>query len=168
MNLEELRQLVDYHYWSRDRMLDAAQALTPEQYARDLGSSFKSVRETVVHVYSAEWAWYSRWVGTSPSKPLSPAEFPDVESIRRAWKELEGNVRRFLDTLGEKDVDRVFDYKMFSGKESQSVFWHMLQHVVNHATYHRGQVTTLLRQLGAAPVSTDLIAFYRERAPKAK
>jgi uncharacterized damage-inducible protein DinB len=41
----------------------------------------------------------------------------------------------------------------------------MLQHVVNHGSYHRGQVTTLLRQLGApAPKSVDLIAFYRERA----
>ena len=45
----------------------------------------------------------------------------------------------------------------------RSVLWHMLQHVVNHATYHRGQVTTLLRQLGAAPPkSMDLIAYYRE------
>jgi uncharacterized damage-inducible protein DinB len=47
-----------------------------------------------------------------------------------------------------------------------SPLWQMLQHVVNHATYHRGQVTTLLRQLGATPPkSQDLIAFYRERHP---
>jgi uncharacterized damage-inducible protein DinB len=59
----------------------------------------------------------------------------------------------------------VLDYQLFNGAAGRSVFWHMLQHVVNHASYHRGQVTTMLRQLGAAPPkSTDLITFYRERA----
>jgi uncharacterized damage-inducible protein DinB len=42
--------------------------------------------------------------------------------------------------------------------------WQCLQHVANHSTYHRGQITTMLRQLGAKPAGTDLIGFYRERA----
>ena len=47
---------------------------------------------------------------------------------------------------------------------AQSAFWQMVLQVVNHASYHRGQVTTLLRQLGAPPAkSMDLIPFYRER-----
>lgn len=164
MTLDDLRTLLDYHYWARDRMLDAVEPLTPEQYTRDLGNSFKSVRDTVVHVYSAEWAWRSRWVGVVPSGPLDPADFPDVATIRRSWADLETKVRAFLEGLGEQNLDRVFEYKLFSGQASKSVFWHMLQHVVNHATYHRGQVTTMLRQLGAAPAkSQDLIAFYRER-----
>jgi uncharacterized damage-inducible protein DinB len=53
-----------------------------------------------------------------------------------------------------------------SGEDARSVFSHMLQHLVNHATYHRGQVTTMLRQLGApAPKSQDLIRYYREKLP---
>ena len=53
-------------------------------------------------------------------------------------------------------------YAHFSGAPVESVFWHTLQHVVNHATFHRGQVTTMLRQLNAQPPkSQDLIAFYR-------
>ena len=60
----------------------------------------------------------------------------------------------------------MFKYRAFDGQETESVFCHMLQHVVNHATYHRGQVTTMLRQLGApAPKPQDLIRFYREREP---
>ena len=52
-----------------------------------------------------------------------------------------------------------------NGEEMQSVFSHMLQHVVNHAAYHRGQITTMLRQLGAPPPKPqDLIRFYRQRA----
>ena len=71
MNLRDLETLLDYHYWARDRVLDGGRAqLTPEQFTRDLGSSFKSVRDTLAHTYSAEWAWYSRWQGTSPTAML--------------------------------------------------------------------------------------------------
>ena len=67
-----------------------------------------------------------------------------------------------LDRAGEQGVDRVIAYTMINGDARQSVFWHMLQHVVNHASYHRGQVTTMLRQLGATPPQgMDLITFYR-------
>jgi len=163
MNLTELRTLLDYHYWARDRMLDAVQALTPEQYTRDMGSSFRSIRDTVVHIYFAEWAWHSRWTGTSPTAALPAEQFPDVQTVRTAWLEHEGKMRALLNQLGEAGITREIEYKLLSGKPGKSVFWHMLQHVVNHASYHRGQVTTLLRQEGASPPKAmDLIAFYRE------
>jgi uncharacterized damage-inducible protein DinB len=157
----DLQTLLEFHYWARDRMLDAVEPLTPEQFTRDLGNSFRSVRDTVAHIYGAEWVWYLRWQGTPPSA-LPPADqFPDVGVIRRSWSELEAKMRAFVDGLS--DVDRVIDYTLFSGAAGSSSIWQMLQHVVNHATYHRGQVTTMLRQLGAGSCkSTDLIAFYRE------
>lgn len=164
MTLSDLQTLVDYHYWARDRLLEAIEPLTAEQWRRDLGSSFKSIHETVAHIYGAEWAWHQRWQGKSPTS-LFPAEnVPDVASVRRAWSELEAKVRTFLAGLGEPGITRVFDYRMLNGTEASSPFWQMLQHVVNHASYHRGQVTTMLRQLGAQPgKSMDLIAFYRSR-----
>ena len=55
MNLQDLRTMLDYHYWARDRLLAALEPLTPEQYNRDLANSFRSIRETVTHVYAAEW-----------------------------------------------------------------------------------------------------------------
>jgi uncharacterized damage-inducible protein DinB len=165
MDLSNLTTLLDYHYWARDRLLEAVARLTPDQFNRDLGSSFKSVRETLVHIYAAEWAWNSRWRGTSPTALLTSDPFPDVESLRRAWVENEANVRAFTTSLGDAGVDRVFAYRMLSGAEGASPFWQMLQHVVNHASYHRGQVTTMLRQLGATPAqSMDMIGFYRERS----
>jgi uncharacterized damage-inducible protein DinB len=165
MTLEEIRTLLDYHYWARDRMLEAAEQLTPAQYTKDLGNSFRSVRDTIVHTYSAEWIWYSRWTGSSPDAFPSPEDFPDVAAIRAAWKAQQEKVRLFVGTVGEKNVEKVFDYKLMNGQAASSVFTHMLRHVVNHATYHRGQVTTMLRQLGAAPPkSQDMIVFYRERA----
>ena len=72
-------------------------------------------------------------------------------------------MRSFVEALGADGVDRVFEYKLFNGTPEDRPFGHMLQHLVNHATYHRGQVTTMLRQMGAAPPKRmDLIAYYRE------
>jgi uncharacterized damage-inducible protein DinB len=165
MNHADLQTLLDYHYWARDRMLAAVETLTGEQYTRDLGNSFKSVRDTVVHIYFAEWIWYARWMGNSPSRGLNSEDFPDVAAIRRAWNEHEAKVRALLDGLSEQAVDRVYEYKNLAGEDFKNIFWHMFQHVVNHATYHRGQVTTMVRQLGANPGNPqDLIAFYREQS----
>ena len=168
MDRTDLQTLLDYHYWARDRMLDAAEKLTAEQFTRDLGSSFRSVRDTLVHTYSAEWAWHSRWRGVSPTSPRKADEYPDVATVRAQWADLEKNVRGFLADLDEAGLSRVIEYKMFSGQPGSTPFWQMLHHMVNHASYHRGQVTTMLRQLGAAPASSmDMIAFYREQAAPA-
>ena len=165
MNLEDVRTLVDYHYWARDRMLDAVAALTPDQLTRDLGNSFRSVRDTLTHIYAAEWAWCSRWNGHSPTALLAPDTFPDVATLKRTWTDLESDVRAVVDRMGVAGLDAVVAYKMINGDARASVFWQMVQHVVNHASYHRGQVTTMLRQLGAPPPqSTDLITFYRTRS----
>jgi len=164
MNLHDLQLLLEYHYWARDRILDAAEAVSPEQFTKDLASSFKSVRDTLAHTYMAEWAWYSRWMGNSPKAALPFEMFPNVGTLRRAWSELEMKVRGFCDGLGEAGFDRVIEYTMLNGEPRKSPVWHMVQHLVNHGSYHRGQVTTMLRQLGAAPAqSMDLIRFYRER-----
>lgn len=166
MNHEDLRDLLDYHCWARDRMLEACESLTPEQYTRTVESSFRSIRDTLVHIYAADWVWSMRCHGTSPRTLLDPAEFPDVASLRQAWRELEAKYRTLLDDLGPDGIHKVVDYTLLSGLQASGVFWQILQHVVNHASYHRGQLTTLLRQVaGRSPQPTDLIAFYREERP---
>jgi uncharacterized damage-inducible protein DinB len=167
VTFRDLQTLLDFHYWARDRVLDAAEALTPEQYTQDMGSSFKSVRDTLVHILSSEWAWHQRWMGMSVTAMLSAEQYPDVASLRAAWREQEGKTRAFLDGVGADNIDRVFAYTTLAGQAMQSTFWQMLQHLVNHGSYHRGQITTMLRQLGAQPAkSVDLITFYRSRDRK--
>ena len=164
MTSQDLKTLLDYHYWARDRVLVALEPLTSEQYTRDLGSSFRSVRDTIVHIYSADWIWYRRWQGESPSALITSETFPDLPGLRDAWQALEGEVRAHVASLDAGGIERVTEYRLLNGQPCASPFWQMLQHVVNHGTYHRGQLTTMLRQLGAAPPKgLDLIAFYRER-----
>ena len=165
MNAAFLQRLVDYNYWARDRIFDAVATLTTEQYSRPMGNSFSSIRETLVHVYSADWVWLSRWHGVSPTAGLSADQWPDLASLVTSWRDLETKVRAVVEGVTDAGVDKVIDYKLLSGQPGQSPFSGMVQHVVNHGTYHRGQVTTMLRQMGlAAPKSTDLITFIRERA----
>jgi uncharacterized damage-inducible protein DinB len=164
MNLQELRTLVDYHYWARDRLLEAVDRISPDQFNQNLGNSFPSIHHTLVHLYGADRIWCARWEGEPPGSMPDPAEFPDLASIRRAWAEQERRIRAVLESVGEKGVETVIEYRMLNGQAQAQPFWQMLQHLVNHGSYHRGQVTTMLRQLQQKPAaSMDLITFYRER-----
>jgi uncharacterized damage-inducible protein DinB len=165
MTLDDVRTLLAYHYWARDRMLDAVSSVTSEQQRQDLGSSFPSIHATVVHVYSAEWIWHQRWTGQSPAAALPADRFPDLAAITAAWQTLEREMRALVEALAEAGLAAPREYKLLSGQPGVSTGWQMFQHVVNHATYHRGQVMTMLRQSGGAPQSTDLIAFHRLQAP---
>lgn len=161
---EYLRLLLEYHYWARDRALAALALLSAEQYARPMGNSFASVRDTINHVYMAEWVWHSRWMGQSPTGFPPDQDLGTPAALRTKWKEMEGKVRALVTPMDAAAVERVYEYTVFSGKTFRSKFWEMLVHVVNHATYHRGQVTTLLRQLGARPPeSEDMSTFFRLR-----
>lgn len=164
MTIQDLRTLLDYHYWARDRMLAALMPITAEEFTRELGSSFTSIQDTLGHIYSSEWAWHQRWLGISPSSQLPRETFPDVATVRDLWLKSEEGVRAFLEELGEAGIERSFEYKTLAGAPASSRFWHMLQHVVNHASYHRGQLTTMLRQIGRpGPESMDLIRFHNTR-----
>jgi uncharacterized damage-inducible protein DinB len=162
MTNKDLQTLLDFNYWARDRVLEAVRTLDAQQYTRDLGNSFPSIRDTLVHIYSAEWVWYSRWQGTSPTSRLTVDQFPDLDTLEPAWKSLETDIRAFVAGLGDEGLARDVDYKLLSGQPGRSAYWQMVQHMVNHGSYHRGQITTMLRQIGAKPPqSTDLITFYR-------
>jgi len=164
MTYEDLQALVDYHYWARDRILEAVEPLSPEQFTRDLGNSFASIRDTLAHMYGADWIWCARWEGDSPSALPDANQFATLADVRDTWTRHEQQVRAALARFGDQGVDTLVAYTR-NGQRHAEPFWQTLQHLVNHGSYHRGQVTTLLRQLGVAPPkSVDLIAFYREQS----
>jgi uncharacterized damage-inducible protein DinB len=163
MTSQELQALVDYHYWATARMLAAVKPLGAEAFTRDLGSSFRSIRDTLSHMHSAEWLWAQRLQGESPAAALAHERFPDLASVRAGWAETEAGMRAFLAGLDDQSLQRVVEYRLLNGQPASSRVGHIVQHTVNHGTYHRGQIATMLRQLGAAPPQLmDLIVFYRQ------
>jgi len=161
---EEMRTLYEYNSWANGRSLEAAQALSSEQFVSPLGSSFSSVRDTLVHIYSAEWVWLERFEGRVPTRHVETEKFSEIGHLRAAWREHETKLLEFVNRLTKEDLDGVHEYLTFSFGKGRNPLWQSMQHLVNHGTYHRGQVAGMLRQLGTTPKSTDLIAFYRERA----
>lgn len=162
--MNDLHDILRYNDWANDRMAGAVRQLSDEQCRQPITSSFNSVRETVGHIASAEWIWLSRWLGESPTafpdwlKTDSTERFleriVDVRKQRLAW----------FAGLAEADLARFLDYRLLSGKEMRNTIPDMIRHVVNHSTYHRGQLTTQFRQLGHPAPATDFILYARDRA----
>jgi uncharacterized damage-inducible protein DinB len=167
MTPEEIRQLFDYNDWANRRSLEAAAQLSDEQFIKPLGSSFSSVRDTLVHICSAEWVWLERCQGRSPSTFPDLSCIQTIASLRERWTPQAQQLLAFICGLTQSDLDRVMKYKTFNFGVYDNPAWQALQHLANHGTYHRGQITTMLRQLGAKPILTDLMHFYRERAAAA-
>jgi uncharacterized damage-inducible protein DinB len=159
MDLESIRELYGYNRWANARSLEAAAAVSTEDFTREVGGSFASLRGTLAHMYGAEWIWLQRWKGISPRQLPFSLEFPDVASIRSLWQAVENERQVFLDALDPARLAEVLSYVNLQGQTFAYPLRRMLQHVVNHGTYHRGQITTLLRQLGAAPLATDLLLY---------
>jgi uncharacterized damage-inducible protein DinB len=164
MSPQEIRALFDYNAWANRRSLEAAASLSNDQFIKPLGSSFPSVRDTLAHICGAEWIWHERFQGNSPSILPDLSSLNTLQALRAHWSEQEAKLLGFVAGLTQTDLDRVMEYKTLKFGIYSNPLWQSMQHLVNHGTYHRGQITTLLRQLGAKPILTDLMHFYRERA----
>lgn len=163
---DEIRELYAYNRWANARMLDAVAPLSHVEYARDVGGSFGSVRDTLAHMLGAEWVWLSRWQGSSPMG-FPKWDTSSLALLRERWRQVEADQTAYVETLRDEDLVGTVTYRNTAGTEFGNELRHLLRHVANHATYHRGQVTSMLRALGHEPVATDMIVWHREGAPGA-
>jgi uncharacterized damage-inducible protein DinB len=152
--------MFDHYYWARDRQLQACAAITEEQFLRSLGSSFSSLRDTLAHLVAVEWLWLERWRGRSPRSLLPLEDFPTLAAISKRWSTVEREMREYLAGLSEEALERPTTCVSTRGQTWTYALWRMIFHLLNHQSYHRGQVTTLLRQLGARPPVVDFLAAH--------
>jgi uncharacterized damage-inducible protein DinB len=154
MTAEEIRLHVFYSGWASRKLLDAALALPEEQQHREFGVSHKSLFGTLEHIFLADRIWLSRTV--------DPRVLESQEAFPTAWAPVQQRWERWASVLTHQEIVRSVDYKDLKGNSHRTPVWQIALHVVNHATLHRGQAMSLLRQLGVAPPPTDLIFYYRE------
>ena len=159
MDLKSILFLYQYNCWANSRILEVASVLTPEQFSEDLGISHRSIQGTLAHILGAEWIWLKRCEGTSPRSLPAVQDFPSVKALTAGRLELEKDYNRYLENLTDRSLDKVIRYTNIKGEEWAYPLGQILQHVWNHSTYHRGQVTSSLRQLGVSAVETDLLVF---------
>ena len=163
MTPEDIRLLYNFNSWANRRMLDSCGPLTDEQFTRDLRSSFPSVRDTLVHIMGGEWVWLAHWRGHPSVRTVLETEFANsrfvnLASVRARWEPLEADLLGFVSGLTAPDLEKPIEVKRHQFAYPLRA---LLQQVVNHGTYHRGQVVTMLRQLGVAPRPTDYHYYLR-------
>lgn len=170
MNKDDIQLLYEYDRWANNRVLQAAAALSEEQFTRDLRGSFRSVRDTLLHIVGGEWGWVTYWKAPNPSAAFAkdlwerhdalfrPEAFPDAAAVQRKWTEVEKEQAEFVNGVTNESLG-----KMIPIRTTQASLGHLMQHMANHSTYHRGQVAVMMRQLGAKPVATDFHMFLIER-----
>jgi uncharacterized damage-inducible protein DinB len=159
-----LISLFEYGDWVNQRLLDAASALTAEQFNQKVLPGFGSVHLTLAHMLGADVLWFARWRGFSPKTMLSPAELATVPIIRERWKEVVEERGAYFATLDEAELSVKVRWTNMRGQVYELLRWQVILHCTNHATHHRSEVAAILTELGHEPQSSDLLKFYLEGA----
>ena len=163
MNLTEIRELFRYNSWAHRRMFDIVAQVPHNLYMQSAGTSHGSLHGTVTHTIGAEGLWLLRWNGHSPTALPSPADFPDFAAVRSRWEETDRDLQAFCIALAtEESLGRVIRYTDLKGNQHSEQLHRLMKHLVNHSSYHRGQIAMFLRQYGCIPASTDLLIYFRE------
>jgi uncharacterized damage-inducible protein DinB len=169
MTKDDIQLLYEYDRWANNRVLQAVSALSAEQFTRDLGGGFRSVRDTLVHIIGGEWGWLAYWKEPSHSSAFltnlrtrqdalfNPNAFPNVAAVQSKWADVEKEQAEFVNRLTSESLE-----KMLPFRTTQVRLANLMQHLANHSTYHRGQVALMMRQLDAQPLATDFHVFLVE------
>lgn len=169
MTKDDIQLLYEYDRWANERVIQYVSALTPEQFTRDLGGAFQSVRHTLVHIVGGEWIWLQYWKAESPSVPfinelrkrrdqLFAAElYPKVAAVEAKWREVEMEQMAFVESVTDEGLNGMLPFRT-----THVSLAHLMQHMANHSTYHRGQIALMMRQLSAEPIATDFHIFLVE------
>ncbi|HEY9517785.1 MAG TPA: DinB family protein [Gemmatimonadales bacterium] len=163
MRVSDLERLYDYHYWANRKLLGVVAWLTPEQFTRRVAGSYGSVRNTLVHVLSAEWGWLDRCGGPKRGERLNPEDYPTVDSVTQAWMRVEGYMRDFLSRLEDEALGRNIEFALGAGEQQSVPLGDLVLHAAVHAVHHRGQVALLLRTLGFVPGNFDVLIYVGDR-----
>lgn len=161
MEISYLGDHLRYTAWATRRTLEAVGELTDEEFTRDLQCSFGNVRGTLLHMLEASSWWYSVLTDEDSGERVDDdAPFPE---IRDAYLALLHRYERLADQLQRHGDAWSFATTEVTVHVGEIRKWQGIMNIVSHDTYHRGQIATLLRQMGHQPVETDIIYFYSNK-----
>lgn len=161
-NASDLRTLYGYNYWANEELLAVVSKLTPEEFTQPVSGSYGSVRNTLVHILSAEWGWLDRCGGHPRGHALQAADYPTLASLLARWNEVESHMRAFLTKLNDEDLLRPIHFSLANGPTQTMKLGELLHHAAIHAVHHRGQIALLLRALGKTPGNFDILFYYAQ------
>jgi len=164
---DDFASLFAFNRWANDRMLEACRKLTPEQYTAEPVPGWSSVRSTVYHITVVTEGWL-RGVANDPDESFLTE--PELATVDDAARLLDRAYRRFdelLPTLTPERLNTVVTLRR-RGRTAVLPPWAVLRHIVNHTTYHRGQVASKLKRFGIQQAETDFTFWVFEQIPQQK
>ena len=162
MNQEDILTLFKYNAWANARIWNATAQLTAKQFLAPASFSHGGLRGTLVHTLFAEWIWRRRWEGLSPSEWLRPEDFVTFEALQSRWQIEEKALMDFVETVSDEALNDSMQYRRTEGEPRENMLWHLMVHLVNHGTQHRGEAAAMLTEFGHSPGDIDFIVFLRE------
>ncbi len=155
--------LAGYNRWMNERLYSLCAGLSDEERKRDRKAFFRSIHGTLNHLLLADRSWLGRFTGKEfPIRSLDQELYADFEELRRERAATDTSIEEFCGGLDEDRLASTIEYGTLAGKRYSHALGPALVHFFHHQTHHRGQVTTLLSQLGIDPGATDVIAYYRQ------
>jgi uncharacterized damage-inducible protein DinB len=162
MNLQEVKLLHAYNAWANNRILHALADVPEQEYLQDMKSSHGSIHGTMVHIVAAEKLWQSRWSGTPGETLLTTDDVPSLPRLTSLWEEVGRGTARFIGAMTDRKLANTLQVDSLAAGPITLTYWQSLQHLVDHSSYHRGQIIALLRQLGFTPPTTSMLLFLRD------
>jgi uncharacterized damage-inducible protein DinB len=157
-------ELVDYNIWANDIVHSWFEKISDEQWKRPVISSFNSLEATSLHVLSAERVWLDRLNKAAAPVWLQDSFKGSKKEILNEWRKTSGGLKSFVENFDESCMQTNLAFKRLNGEAYDMPHYEIFAHVFNHGSYHRGQMVTILRQIGFTGVSsTDLLGFFRNK-----
>jgi uncharacterized damage-inducible protein DinB len=162
---DDFASLYAYNRWADHRVLEACRKLTPEQYAAEPLPGWSSVRSSIVHIAIVTEFWLRAVAGEAVEMVPTEADLPTVDDAERL---LDRAHQIYTDVVPALTPEQLATPRTFRGRSWVAVLppWVVLRHLVNHSTYHRGQVAAKLKRLGVEPPGTDLFLWAFEQIPQ--
>lgn len=168
-NADYMRILFDAGYWARDRVLTAAEGMSEEEYARDFGLTYKSLRGILTHALFAENLYFLRLTGTPAPAEDSPAwisetNLPTVAAWKARALEVEKLARSYLEAVTDEDLETDLSYSRRDGVQVTQPRWQTLTQVLQHTISHRAEAAEVLTMAGRSPGDLDFVVYLNSRS----
>jgi len=163
MTKEYFIELAEYNIWANNIVLSWLDKIMDEQWEMHVVSSFNNIAETVLHITSAETIWLERLNKVESPVWLQSSFKGTRKEIIELWKNASAGLKKFTDGFNESALMDKLVFRRINGDRYEMPHYQVFAHIFNHSTYHRGQLVTMLRQVGYTNVgSTDMLGFYRK------